>query len=142
MKCRENNIDVTQLFVVSSEDCESRNSYTHHQDVGSSVSNMDPADALLPSDGGRDTDGEMGLAVAEPGRLWVFSMTGEVPPPLPWLSTESVDEEDRVRRMYGLGGGFLDSSETGDVDSGGGTPSAANSSTSRGGGRSTMASSS
>ena len=54
----------------------------------------------------------------------------------------TVDEEDRVRRMYGLGGGFLGSSEAGDVDSGGGTPSAANSSTSRGGGRSTMASSS
>ena len=59
---------------------------------------MDPADAFLPSDGKRETDGEIGLAVAEPGRLWVFSMTGEVPPPLPWLSTESVDEDGATVR--------------------------------------------
>ncbi len=42
---------------------------THHHEGGSSASKIELADALLPSDGKRDTAGEIGLAVAEPGRL-------------------------------------------------------------------------
>ena len=43
-------------------------------------------------------DGEIGLAVAELGTLWLRS-TGETVPPLPWLSTDKVDDDERVRRM-------------------------------------------
>lgn len=39
------------------------------QDTGSSASSMELCDALLPSSCGRGAEGDIGLAIADPGRL-------------------------------------------------------------------------
>ena len=117
-------------------------------DVGSGASwielDMELEDDLLASRGDRAADGETGLAAPEPGRLWVRSMGFKVfwLSWLLWLSTESVDEDERERRMYGRGGGFFGSWGWGTGCSRGSGTSAPYSSTIRGGGRSTIASSS
>lgn len=116
----------------------------HYEGAPEPASFVELADELRESvDGLDNADGDMGLAVAEVG----------VRPPLRdrsigdatlWVSTDTAELEERVRRMYGRGGSFCAS--CGDVATGeprsrsDGTLSEPYSSTKRGGGRSTIAS--
>ena len=124
----------------------SAKSWTSHLHAGGSGASWielerELAEDLRPKRGSFAADGEIGLAAADPGRLCVLSM-GDTVLWLFWLSTESVDDDERERRMYGRGGGFFGSSVGGMGFSTGGGTSAPYSSTIRGGGRSTIASSS
>ena len=122
---------------------QSRTSHLHAGGSGASWIELERelAEDLRPKRGSFAADGEIGLAAADPGRLCVLSM-GDTVLWLFWLSTESVDDDERERRMYGRGGGFFGSSVGGMGFSTGGGTSAPYSSTIRGGGRSTIASSS
>ena len=91
----------------------------------------------------RDPDGETGLGVAEFGVRPPFNDLSIGEDRL-CVSTDTVELDDRERRMYGRGGGFFDScGEVGVVtvcSRSKGRLSGPYSSTRRGGGRSTIAS--